>query len=113
MKDRTTLLFGLDEFVVVDVSRVEDATVRVVIETLAREGACPECGTLSARVKDRPVRRVRIRIRRLPSGRAGQTLQNGVGSASQSLGAPRHVDGELVETRFADGISETILSVTV
>ena len=59
MKDRTTLLFGLDEFVVVDVSRVEDATVRVVIETLAREGACPECGTLSARVKDRPVRRVK------------------------------------------------------
>ncbi len=56
---------------------------------------------------------LRIGIRRPASGRAGQTLQNGVGSASQSLGAPRHVDGELVETRFADGISETILSVAV
>jgi len=43
----------------VDVSRVDDATVLAVIETLAREGACPECGTVSARVKDRPVRRVK------------------------------------------------------
>ncbi len=53
------MLFGLDEFVVVDMSRVDDARDRVVIETLAREGACPECGTVSARVKDRPVRRVK------------------------------------------------------
>jgi len=59
MDEPMTLLFGLDEFVVVDVSRVEGATVRVVIETLAREGACPECGTLSARVKDRPLRRIK------------------------------------------------------
>ncbi len=47
MDEPMTLLFGLDEFVVVDVSRVEGATVRVVSETLAREGVCPECGTLN------------------------------------------------------------------
>ncbi len=42
MNELTTLLFGPDEFVVVDVTGVEDATVRVVIQTPAREGACPE-----------------------------------------------------------------------
>ncbi len=59
MKDRTTLLFGLGEFAVVDVDRVGSDAVRVVVETVAREAACPECGTLSARVKDRPLRRVK------------------------------------------------------
>ena len=59
MKDRTTLLFGLGEFTVVDVDRVGADAVRVVVETVAREAACPECGTVSARVKDRPLRRVK------------------------------------------------------
>ncbi len=55
MDDRTTLLFGLGEFIVVDVDRVESDAVRVVVETVVREAACPECGTVSARVKDRPL----------------------------------------------------------
>ncbi len=39
----TSLFFGLDEFTVVDVARVwcDDTLVRVVIETVAREAACP------------------------------------------------------------------------
>ena len=59
MKDHRTLLFGLGESTVVDVDRVGSDAVRVVVETDVREGACPECGTLSARVKDRPLRRVK------------------------------------------------------
>ena len=59
MDDRTTLLFGLGEFTVVDVDRVGADAVRVVVETVVREAACPECGTVSARVKDRPLRRVK------------------------------------------------------
>ena len=59
MKDRTTLLFGLGEFTVVDVDRVGSDAVRVVVETVVREAACPECGTVSSRVKDRPLRRVK------------------------------------------------------
>ncbi len=60
MEDGRTLLFGLGEFTVVEVTRVDgDDVVPVVIETARREGACPECGTGSARVKDRPLRRVK------------------------------------------------------
>ena len=58
MKDRTTLLIGLGEFTVVDVDRVGSDAVRVVVETVVREAACPVCGTVSSRVKDRPLRRV-------------------------------------------------------
>ena len=58
MDDPTSLLFGLDSFVVVDVARVGDG-VRVVIETVARPAPCPDCGTLSRRVKERPLARVR------------------------------------------------------
>jgi len=60
MDDRTTLLFGLGEFTVTDVSRVQSGdAVRVVIETVRRESACPDCGVLSGRVKDRPLRRIK------------------------------------------------------
>ena len=59
MKDLMTLLFGLGEFTVVEVERLSADAVRVVVETVAREAACPECGTLSSRVKDRPLRRVK------------------------------------------------------
>jgi len=55
MDDRTTLLSGLGEFTVVDVDRVGSDAVRVVVETVVREAACPECGTVSVRVKDRPL----------------------------------------------------------
>ncbi len=59
MKDRTTLLSGLGEFEVVEVDRLAADAVRVVIETVAREAAYPECGTLSTRVKDLPLSRVK------------------------------------------------------
>ena len=48
-------------------SATSAARVRVVVETECREGACPSCGVLSSRVKDRPL----CRIKDLPaSGRA-------------------------------------------
>ena len=59
MDDITSLLFGLDSFRVVDVVRVADRVVQVVIETVARQGVCPDCGAESTRVKDRPLARVR------------------------------------------------------
>ncbi len=59
MDDTTSLLFGLDTFRVVDVVRVADRVVRVVIETVAPQGFCPDCGTESTRVKDRPLAPVR------------------------------------------------------
>ena len=64
MDESTSLLFGLDEFRVVDVEDVGAGSVRVVVETVEREAACPGCGVLSARVKDRPVSRVKD----LPAG---------------------------------------------
>ena len=54
MDDTTSLLFGLDSFRVVDVVRVADRMVQVVVETVARQGFCPDGGTASGRVKDRP-----------------------------------------------------------
>jgi hypothetical protein len=62
MDDPTSLLFGLDEFTVVDVVRVADGLVEVVIETTKPVSACPDCGRISGRVKDRP----RVRINDLP-----------------------------------------------
>jgi transposase len=62
MHDPTSLLFGLESFRVVDVVRVADRVVQVVVETADRQGICPECGTASRRVKDRPL----VRIRDLP-----------------------------------------------
>jgi transposase len=69
MDDSTSVLFGLDGHRVLDVVRVGDRVVRVVIETLEQEGACPACGVPSARVKDRPL----VRLRDLPAG--GQRVQ--------------------------------------
>jgi hypothetical protein len=66
MDDPTSLLFGLDEFTVVDVVRVADELVQVVVETANAESACPDCGMRSGRVKDRP----RVRIKALPGVRA-------------------------------------------
>src|SRR5215217_3033304 len=45
MDDTTSILFGLDDHRVLDVERVGDRVVRVVIEILDREGACPGCGS--------------------------------------------------------------------
>src|SRR5215212_2216414 len=69
MDETTSVLFGLDDHRVLDVVRVGDRVVRVVIETVEREGACPACGVLSARVKDRPL----VRLRDLPA--SGQRVQ--------------------------------------
>src|SRR5215213_2453360 len=59
MDETTSVLFGLDDHRVLDVVRVGDRVVRVVIETIERKGACPACGVLSARVKERPLVRLR------------------------------------------------------
>jgi transposase len=65
--ESTALLFGLDSFRVVDVARVAEEAVEVVIETVGSEAPCPDCGMLSGRIKDRP----RVRIKDLPaSGQA-------------------------------------------
>src|SRR4051794_17147738 len=69
MDDTTSVLFGLGDHRVLDVVRVGDRGVRGVIETIDRGGACPACGVLSARVKDRPL----VRLRDLPA--SGQRVQ--------------------------------------
>jgi len=62
MDDITSLLFGLDSFRVVDVIRVADQVVQVVVETVEPQGICPDCGVASTKVKDRSL----VRIRDLP-----------------------------------------------
>jgi putative MFS transporter len=52
MDDPTSLLFGLGSFRVVDVVRVADGVVRVVIETVELQGMYPDCGQPSRRVKN-------------------------------------------------------------
>ncbi len=59
MSDRTTLLFALPGFRVLEVSLGPDGGRRVLVESAAVEGGCPSCGVLSGRVKDRPTSRVR------------------------------------------------------
>ena len=70
MSDATSVLFGLeDEFRVLEVQRVDNTTVKVIIEQAARAGPCPECGVFSGTVKDRPM----MRLKDLPV--SGQTVQ--------------------------------------
>jgi hypothetical protein len=58
--DATSVLFGLeDEFCVLDARRVDAATVKVMVEQIAREGPCPDCGVFTSTVKDRPVMRLK------------------------------------------------------
>ena len=59
MSDRTTLLFALPAFRVLDVSLEPDGGRRVLVESLATEGGCPACGVLSGWIKDRPTSRVK------------------------------------------------------
>jgi hypothetical protein len=57
------MLFGPgEEFSVLRVDRCGPCAVKVIIEQIARDGPCPDCGVLSAVVKDRPL----IRVRNLP-----------------------------------------------
>ncbi len=58
-----------DDFGVVSVARTGPDQVRVVIEQLPREGPCPACGVLSARVKERPL----VRLHDLPA--SGQRVE--------------------------------------
>jgi transposase len=62
MGDPTSLLFGLDEFRVVDVVRVDERELQVVIETHETVARCPDCDVPSSRIKDR----ARVRIKDLP-----------------------------------------------
>ena len=59
MDDRTTLLFALPDFRVLDVTLEPDGGRRVLVESVAGEGGCPACGVLSALIKDRPTSRVK------------------------------------------------------
>jgi transposase len=70
MSDATSVLFGLeDEFRVLEVQRVDNTTVKVIIEQAARAGPCPGCGVFSGTVKDRPM----MRLKDLPV--SGQSVQ--------------------------------------
>lgn len=56
MNERTSVLLGLeDEFAVLQLDRLDEDTIEVVIEVVDREGACPGCGVLSSGVKERPL----------------------------------------------------------
>jgi transposase len=70
LSDPTAVLFGLEaEFSVLSVERIAASAVKVVIEQVAREGPCPDCGVLSSAVKDRPL----MRLKDLPA--FGQTVE--------------------------------------
>jgi transposase len=59
MSKATAVLLGIeDEFDVLSVGRLAPGQVKIVIESVSREGACPACGVVSGRVKDRPLRRI-------------------------------------------------------
>src|SRR5829696_8410757 len=60
MSKATSVLFGIeDEFDVVSVERLDPGQVQIIIEMRSTVAPCPACGVFTARVKDRPVRRVR------------------------------------------------------
>jgi transposase len=59
MDDRTTLLFALPDFRVLDVTLEPDGCRRVLVENVADVGGCPACGVVSGLIKDRPISRVK------------------------------------------------------
>lgn len=59
MPDRTTLLFALPGFRVLDVTVDPDGGRQVLVESEDLEGGCPSCSVLSALIKDRPISRVK------------------------------------------------------
>ena len=64
MNESTSVLLGLeDEFTVLQLERIDADTVRVVIEVIDPEGACPECGVLTSRITERPL----VRVKDLPA----------------------------------------------
>ena len=52
MSDRTSLLFALPAFRVLDVLLEPDGGRRVLVESFAVEGGRPACGVLSGLIKD-------------------------------------------------------------
>ena len=64
MIDRTTLLFALPGFRVLNVTPEPDGGRLVLVESSAKEGGCPSCGVMSSRIKDRPL----CRLKDLPHG---------------------------------------------
>jgi transposase len=60
MPEATSVLLGIeDEFDVEDVARIGPGQVKVIIEMRLVEAPCPACGVITARVKDRPLRRIK------------------------------------------------------
>jgi transposase len=59
MIDRTTLLFSLPGFRVLNVSLDPDGGRLVLVESVAKGGGCPSCGVMSSRIKDRPICRLK------------------------------------------------------
>jgi transposase len=60
MSKATSVLLGIeDEFDVESVARIGPGQVKIIIEMLSAEAPCPACGVISARVKDRPLRRIK------------------------------------------------------
>ena len=59
VSDRTTLLFAMPQYRVLDVTLEPGGGRRVVVEDVAEQGGCPACGVLSGVVKDRPTSRVK------------------------------------------------------
>ena len=56
MNEGTSVLLGLeDEFTVLQLERID--------EVIDPEGACPECGVLTSRIKERPL----VRVKDLPA----------------------------------------------
>ena len=47
MSDRTTLLFALPAFRVLDVTVAPGGARRVLVESVAEQGGCPACGVMS------------------------------------------------------------------
>jgi transposase len=64
MNDRTTLLFALPGFRVMNVTLEPDGGRLVLVESIAKEGGCPLCGVMSSRVKERPI----CRLKDVPHG---------------------------------------------
>ncbi|MDX6284147.1 MAG: transposase [Kribbellaceae bacterium] len=70
MTEATSTMLGIeDEFRVLSVDRLEPGQIKIVVETIRREGPCPACGVLSSRVKERPL----VRVKDLPA--SGQRVQ--------------------------------------
>ncbi|WP_175442283.1 transposase, partial [Humibacillus sp. DSM 29435] len=64
MNEGTSVLLGLEgEFAVLQLERIDPDTVKIVIEVIDRECACPACGVLTSRVKERPL----VRLKDLPA----------------------------------------------